>query len=247
MATVALCLLGIACIGYGVSVMMIKSGTLFFAVWYALGAVFLAAALATHVGWLTLLPLVARRFGVAVLVLLVAAFGVTQGFILFGFGAKGEDGLDCIIVLGAQVRPDESPSAVLQHRLDAAVAYLQANPRTRCIVSGGQGSNEPCTEADCMADYLVKQGIEPNRVVRERSSRDTMQNIRNSMAFLNPATERVGIVTNDFHVFRSTRIAAKAGIRHVCGIAAYSTPWYLPNNMLRESMGLAKDALAGNL
>ena len=57
----------------------------------------------------------------------------------------------------------------------------------------------------------------------------------------------MGIVTNNFHLFRGMRIARKAGIVNVCGIAADSNPLYLPNNMVRESLGLAKDFLAGNI
>ena len=57
----------------------------------------------------------------------------------------------------------------------------------------------------------------------------------------------MGIVTNDFHVYRAVHIARKAGLAHACGIAGYSTPLYLPNNLLRESLGLAKDFAVGNI
>ena len=70
---------------------------------------------------------------------------------------------------------------------------------------------------------------------------------RFSMQFIDPEHDRVGIVTNKFHMFRGVRIACKAGIVNVCGIAAESNPLYLPNNMVRESLGVAKDFLAGNL
>ena len=55
--------------------------------------------------------------------------------------------------------------------------------------------------------------------------------------------DHVGIVTNDYHVFRSLALAKKQGIVHVCGIAAGATPWYLPNNMARESFALIKDVV----
>ena len=53
---VALGLLGFACIGYGVTIMVLNSGTLFFAVWYVLGIALLAAAAATHAGAWELVP-----------------------------------------------------------------------------------------------------------------------------------------------------------------------------------------------
>ena len=66
------------------------------------------------------------------------------------------------------------------------------------------------------------------------------------MALMEPGSS-VGVVTNNFHVFRSVRIAQELGISDVCGIAAPSNPWYLPNNLLREFLGVCKDFAAGNI
>lgn len=48
-------------------------------------------------------------------------------------------------------------------------------------------------------------------------------------------------------VYRAVCIARKAGLANACGIAGYSTLYYLPNNLLREVLGIIKDYLAGNL
>lgn len=173
-------------------------------------------------------------------------FLVVEGCILSGFSAKGKDGLDYIIVLGAQVRED-GPSYVLQKRLDAAYDYLENNPNTIVIVSGGQGSNEPTTEAQGMYDYLVGRGIAPERILMEDASRNTSENIRYSMQLFDAENSSVGIVTNNFHVFRGVHLAGAEGCKEVFGIAAGSHPLYLPNNMLREFFGVIKDLLAGNL
>lgn len=241
-----LCILGIVCVAYGASVMMLWSGTWFFAVWYAIGALFMLAAFAVHAGWWDAAPLAVRRSVQVVSALVVAVIVVTQACALSSFGAHGEDDLDYVVVLGAQVSNDR-PSAVLRYRLDAAYDYLQENPDTSCIVSGGQGPNEPVPEAQVMASYLRQRGIEPERILIEDQSLNTCQNIRNSMQFFDAETARVGVVTNDFHVFRGVHIARKQGVEHVCGIAAKSTPWYLPNNLLRETLGITKDFVKGNL
>ena len=157
------------------------------------------------------------------------------------------EGLDELVVLGAQVRPDGSPSTVLRYRLDTAADYLRENPSTRCIVSGGKGANEPCSEAEAMARYLESCGIDAARIELEDASTNTAENLRNSRALLADAGDAVGIVTNDFHVLRATRIAAKQGYAHAHGIAAPSDTWYVPNNVLREVFGVAKDFLFGNM
>ena len=98
-----------------------------------------------------------------------------------------------------------------------------------------------------MAAYLVERGIDPARIVEEDASTSTVENIANSMALMEGVEGGVGIVTNDFHVFRSVRIAQRLGLENACGIAAPSDAWFLPNNMLREFFGVVKDFLAGNL
>lgn len=243
---VVLVIAGLACVLYGISVMMIWSGTSFFALWLALGALLLGSAWIAHMGWWEAWPLALRRLIAGVVCLAVAVCVITQGLALSSFGSQGEDDLDCLIVLGAQVRED-GPSIVLRNRLDAAIDYLEANPDTRCIVSGGQGPNEPLPEAHVMAEYLVEHGIDQTRITIEDESLNTVENIRNSMAYIDPDNDRIGIVTNNFHVFRGVAIARKQGIAHVNGLAAYSSPWYLPNNLLRETFGITKDFLMGNL
>lgn len=245
--TIVLVLLGLASIGYGVTVMAIHSGSAFFVVWYALGAALLVAAQVVRTGAWRLLPASVLRRGAALLASLVLVLAVTQGLALGQLGACGEPDLDYVVVLGAQIYGDGSPSPVLRYRLNAALDYLRDNPRTKVVVSGGQGPNEPYPEARGMAAYLQEHGIAEERIIREPRSVNTLQNITYSQALMEGADPRVGIVTNNFHVYRATRIARKAGLRDACGIAAYSTPWFLPNNLLREGMGLVKDWVAGNL
>ena len=55
-----------------------------------------------------------------------------------------------------------------------------------------------------------------------------------------PEDATVGIITNDFHMFRALQIAEKQGLSNVCGIAADSTRFYLPNNMFREYLAEIK-------
>ena len=245
----ALIVLGAVCAAYGVTVMLVGSGTLFFAVWYAIGAVLAGAGFAARAGVWAALPAAVRTAATVVTAAAVALmFGI--GAVVMGNAAAAtapEPGLDEIIVLGAQVRPDGTPSTVLRYRLDAAAAYLRENPDTRCIVSGGQGGNEPTSEAECMASYLRKVGIDESRITLEGRSRSTVENLRYSRELLDSATDRVGIVTNDFHVFRACRIAARQGLTRACGISAPSDPWFLPNNLLREVACVAKDFLLGNI
>lgn len=239
-------IIAIGCVLYGGLICSLRSGTSFFAVWLLLGGFFAFLAAAAHRHLWQKIPAGGKAAVWILLGLCAAVFVFTEARICSGFDEKGEDGLDYLIVLGAQMR-ENGPSVVLQYRLDTACAYLEKNPETVCIVSGGQGFNEPCTEAEGMQQYLLEKGIPAERILTETESRSTLENIQNSMRLFDPETDRVGIVTNNFHVYRGCAIARKAGIRNVCGIAAPARALYLPNNMLREFFGVVKDVLKGNM
>lgn len=234
------------CILYGIMVLGIGSGTGFFLVWFLLGGLFLLLIPAIGLRIWMYIP---RPVTVGLAVLLTAGiviFLTVEGKILGCFGSVPEKDLDYLIVLGAQVY-ESGPSVVLQYRLDAAADYLLENPRTQCIVTGGQGYNEPFAEAEGMRDYLVSKGIGGERILLEDKAGNTRENMVFSAAFLDPAKDRTGIVTNDFHVFRALRLAKKAGYEKVSALSAGSTPLFLPNNLLREFLGFVKDLLAGNI
>ena len=59
----------------------------------------------------------------------LTVFIICQSCIMTQFFSKGEDGVDYIIVLGAQMR-DWGPSVVFKYRLDVAIEYLNNNPDT---------------------------------------------------------------------------------------------------------------------
>ena len=98
-----------------------------------------------------------------------------------------------------------------------------------------------------MKQYLVKQGIDPARIIVEDQARNTVQNIQFSKQLMTSPDASTALVTNNFHVTRATALARKQGLTNVYAIADPSDPVYLPNNMFREFFGLTKDFLAGNL
>lgn len=243
---VVLVLAAAVCALYGATVMLVNSGTWFFAFWYVLAVVLVGAGVIVQTGALHhVAPLAQAVLGV-VAGLALAVFLAAAACSVSGFAAQGEDDLDYIVVLGAQVHLD-GPSWVLVHRLETARAYLEENPRTTCIVAGGQGANEALPEAPVMAAYLEQHGIDPGRILEESASLNTKENIVNSMQLADLRGARVGVVTNNFHVFRSVHIARKQGIANVCGIAAFTDAWYVPNNVAREALGILKDLAVGNM
>lgn len=228
--------LGALSIAYGILMAVLYPAGGFFLVWIALGAALVAAGRIQKI----------RRVVCGVCAAGLIAAGVICGMICGTAAATPPAGLDYLVVLGAGLRPDGTPSESLCYRLDAAHDYLEANPDTLCVVSGGQGFGEVRTEADAMLDYLVDAGVPEDRIIQERESSTTAENIRFTRELL-PAEATVGVVTNDFHLYRALRIAQKNGLPEAQGLAAPSNPLYLPHAMLRECAAIMKDAAVGNI
>ena len=227
--------------------LFVGHGTNFYFIWLLLGiGAIVFAILIKRRLWGSHFPLWFRRISTIIVYIGLAIFIFVEGCIISGFSMTAPDGLDCLIVLGAQMKRS-GPSKALQYRLDVAIDYLQENPDTIIIVSGGQGSDEHISEAQGMHDYLIEKGIPEEKIIMENQSKNTFENLVFSADYLNKEKDCVGIVSNNFHVFRAVRIAGKAGYENVYGIAARGEPFLQCNNMMREFFGVMKDFLMGNI
>lgn len=174
-----------------------------------------------------------------------------QSKIFEQFYKKAPKGLPYIIILGAQMKL-RGPSRALKRRLDCAIKYLKENKETIVILSGGQGSNEPMSEADGMEKYLLEKGMDRERIRKEDKSVNTYQNLLFSrQKYLEEKEEQiqipVGIVTSNYHVFRALKIAKKIKLQKVYGISADSETFMLLNNSTREVCAIIKDYLVRNI
>ena len=84
--------------------------------------------------------------------------------------------LDYIIVLGAHVAGTRLSKALLE-RTRRALRYLEENPETRAVLSGGQGQGEQISEAEAMYRYLTEHGIDGSRLILEDRSTNTKENL----------------------------------------------------------------------
>ena len=74
------------------------------------------------------------------------------------------------------------------------------------VVTGGQGDDEPVSEAQCMYDYLTEHGVDGSRIVKEDRSRNTWQNINYTLTLFQDGTvapaEQILLVSSGFHLTR---------------------------------------------
>lgn len=138
------------------------------------------------------------------------------------------------VVLGCRVY-GERASLSLVERLEAAYDYLVENPEAACVVSGGQGSGENISEAECMYRWLVEKGIDASRIYKEDQSTSTEENIAFSKEVIkeNGLNENIAIVTSEYHSYRAGVLADKNGISY--GTASGKTAiWLFPTFYVRE-------------
>ena len=177
----------------------------------------------------------------------IALVLVLECFVVSGMFRQGPDGLDYIIVLGARVENDGSPSPALRRRLNRTLEYLEENPETIVIASGGQGTDEVIPEAECIRNELMTAGVDESRILTESRSTKTSENLVFSKELMTSPDAEVGLVTNNFHVFRAVKLAEKAGLTNVHGVAAKYTGYTLFHYMIREAACTIADFWLGNL
>ena len=152
---------------------------------------------------------------------------------------------DAIIVLGAGFWGD-TLSAVLKERLNTAFLLHRRYPSALLVLSGGKGFGENRTEASLMREYLLARGVPDSALLLETQAMDTVQNFGNSKKLLDARFGAGGytgaFITSEFHLYRSQRLAVRAGLTPACYGA--DTPWYLlPAFLTRETVAILHDLL----
>ena len=172
------------------------------------------------------------------------SFIMIEGYILYELKASqniDEDRVDYVVILGAGLQGDEL-SNTLETRLEAGTEFLKQHPELPVIVSGGQGPGESMTEAEAMGDYLKEQGIAEERILYEKRSETTYQNLKFSKQLLKEKeaeNDTILIVTSDYHLVRAKMISRKLELDSY-GLSADSPLLVKVNYFIREYFGIVK-------
>lgn len=167
-------------------------------------------------------------------------FAITLGSVALS-AQSNADGQKVVIILGCQVR-GETPSLLLRRRIMSTYDYMLKNEDCVAILSGGQGSGERISEAECMRRLLVEKGIDESRLYIEDMSTSTDENIENSKKIIeeNNLSTDVAIATSDFHLKRATMIAEKHGLTPT-RISSDSGFYGMPVFFVRDALGVVKE------
>ena len=167
--------------------------------------------------------------------------GITEGIIIHKSFGDPKEQVDYVVVLGAKVNAD-GPSVSLWDRICAAYEYAEDHPDTILILSGGQGTDEPITEAECMFRELFWMGIDPDRLWSEGQATSTWENLHFSLDLIEAKTgqrpTKIGVLSSEYHLFRASLFAKACDVEFV-GIPARTSRWgQRINHFLREVAGV---------
>lgn len=154
-----------------------------------------------------------------------------------------------IIVLGAAVHGD-TPSLALTHRLEGALEYMNSYPESIAIVSGGKGDGENITEAQCMYQWLVENGADPERILMEDKATSTMENLQFSFEIIRSLGDEpdgnIAIVSSSYHLYRAKTMAGLLGAQAVGVAGSPGFPVYMLSCYIREAFGVTHLWVFGN-
>ena len=174
---------------------------------------------------------------------------------------------DCILVLGAGVMSDGTPSNMLEDRLLGAIAMYEKGFSDFIFLSGdnsgedydevsekgfsdfiflsGDNSGEDYDEVSAMERYCIKAGIPKEAIIRDDIGFSTSESIYN--AVVTHGFKQIIVVTQRYHLYRAIYMAEKMGISADGFASDYRVYSAQAKRDIREYFARVKDFLKVNI
>ena len=147
-------------------------------------------------------------------------------------------GADAILVLGAGIKKDGSPSDMLADRIKVGVSLYEAGASDVLLMSG-DGARKGYDETATMKRVAVEAGVPESNVVCDTLGLSTYESILRARDEY--GAKRIVIVTQEYHLYRALYIADRLGVSAV-GVSADLRPYRGQTyRELREILARVKD------
>lgn len=164
--------------------------------------------------------------------------GSTKKQILSQEEASRLQNVDCIIVLGCQVKSDGTPTIMLEDRLKRGIALYTAGAAPKLLMSGDHGT-QGYDEVDAMKRYAYNAGIPSEDIFMDHAGFSTYESIYRAKEIF--GAERIIIVTQTYHLYRALYIANAMGIKAYGVAAEYQDYGGQTIRDIREILARVKD------
>lgn len=152
------------------------------------------------------------------------------------------DNVDAILVLGCKVYEDNTPSLMLENRLNKGIEVYNLT-HSKLLLSGDHGSNS-YDEVNAMRDYVLKTDVDSKDVFLDHAGFNTYDSIYRAKHIFD--AKKIVIVTQKYHLYRALYLANQIGIEAL-GIEAFDIPQkgIMIQNNIREILSRDKNFIKG--
>jgi SanA protein len=152
--------------------------------------------------------------------------------------------LDAIIVLGAGVKADGSPSDILADRLETSLKVYKAGGSSKFILTGDHGRKE-YNEVRAMKNYIKSKGIGDSDIFMDHAGFSTYESMYRARDVF--GVKKAVIVTNTYHLPRALYIARKLGIEAYGVSSDIRNYYYIKAYQKREILAQVKSFIDINI
>ena len=151
---------------------------------------------------------------------------------------------DCILVLGAYVRPNGAPSSILKDRLNTGYEIFEAGKAPKFLLSGDHGQRS-YDEVNGMRDYIEEKGVNKKLIFLDHAGFSTYESIYRARDIFE--ANKIIIVTQEYHLPRALYLAQKMGIEAQGVASDHLTYRKIMIFKAREALARAKDFVLVNI
>lgn len=145
---------------------------------------------------------------------------------------------DCILVLGAGIKDDETPTPMLKDRLDTGIMLYKHGIAPKILLSGDNGTEEH-NEIHVMLNYVKKAGVPEEDIFCDHAGFSTYDSMYRAIDIFH--VEKAIVVTQTYHEYRALYIGEKLGL-DVLGVASDQMRYSgQPAREIREVLARVKD------
>ncbi len=160
--------------------------------------------------------------------------------LMFTFGpTRYARSADCIVVFGARVYSDGTPSEALADRVDEGVRLYRQGIAPVLLMSGARDEEHGGSEPAAMRDRAIAAGVPPTAIIIDEEGINSAATVANTRSWARErSATRVVAVSHYYHLPRVKLLFERAGLR------TFTVPATMRRRLLKEPYFLAREVLA---
>lgn len=145
---------------------------------------------------------------------------------------------DCIMVLGASVNSDGTPSSMLKDRLDTAIDLYRSGAAPKLLLSGDNGQ-VVYNEVQGMKNYAMEAGVSEEDIFLDHAGFSTYESVYRAGYIFE--VDSIIVVTQTYHLYRALYGCERMGMTALGAASDQDTYSAQERREIREVLARDKD------